>query len=208
METRENYINGKYIKSKSQLFFDVLSSRSEAIFDRYPCTTQGEVDVACSIAKEQSREWVKASETTRVQYFQKSAKIIDVRLKEIAKAISIETGKGIDESTEEANEALNIASQISKEESRILRKPKGLVAIVSPRGCSTVFSSFLSSAGVIIEGNTVILKPSKEATLSAQIASEIYHDSGVPPGVFNVIYGNSSTGYWLRNNSNVDYVLE
>jgi len=203
MEVRENYINGQYVKSKSQSFFDSVNPRTGDVIGRHPRTTQREVSNVCSIAKKQFCEWVKTSTTTRSQYFQKAAKIIGIRLKEIAKAISIETGKRLDESMEEANEVLRIASQISKKEWQT-RKPKGLVAIISPYSCPLIFSSI----HIIIEGNTIVLKPSEKSTLSSQIASEIYHDSGVPPGVFNVIYGNASTGSWLANNSDVDYILE
>jgi aldehyde dehydrogenase (NAD+) len=56
-------------------------------------------------------------------------------------------------------------------------------------------------------GCTVVLKPSELAPISAIVFSEILHDAGVPPGVYNMINGDGpSVGQFLSAHKGVDMV--
>jgi malonate-semialdehyde dehydrogenase (acetylating)/methylmalonate-semialdehyde dehydrogenase len=45
----------------------------------------------------------------------------------------------------------------------------------------------------IAAGNTFILKPSELVPLTASFAVDLLHEAGLPPGVMNLVHGNSST---------------
>jgi len=222
METKQNYINRKYVDSEAQQFFENIDPCTGKALGKYPCTTHTEIDDVCSLAKEKFHEWKKASRVTRGEYLYNVSKIIEVRRNEIAHAISTETGKSFNESIAEVNEALHmaqyafgssktpqgesIASEISSKDCYMLRKPKGLVAIISPWNFPFAIGAFWCAAPALVEGNTVVIKPSEDAPLSTQIASEIYHDAGIPPGVFNVVHGEGRQGAWLADNDDVDHI--
>ena len=219
---KENYINRCYVPSKAKVSVDNINPCTEKVIDSYPVTTHQEVQDVCKLAKEKFHSWKKISRVERAEYLFSVAKIIEVRQKDLAFAISSETGKSYNESVAEVNEALHmaqyafgsgrtpqgeaIASEISGKDSYMLRKPKGLVAIISPWNFPLAIGAFWCAAPALVEGNTVILKPSEDAPLSSQIASEIYHDAGIPAGVFNVIYGDGTTGDWLARDESVDHI--
>ena len=81
-------------------------------------------------------------------YMNKVAQIIERRKEDLAKVISLETGKNYNESVAEVNEALHMAqfafgsgryshgeavsSEIADKDAYMLRKPKGVIAIITP----------------------------------------------------------------------------
>lgn len=62
-------------------------------------------------------------------------------------------------------------------------------------------------APAIAAGCTVVLKPSEYAPLSAQLFAEVVHQSDVPPGVFNMVFGDGpGVGAPLAAHPDVDMV--
>ncbi|KAI9839109.1 MAG: hypothetical protein M1838_004394 [Thelocarpon superellum] len=53
------------------------------------------------------------------------------------------------------------------------------------------------SAPCLAAGNTMVYKPSECTPLHAQLLAEVYLEAGVPPGGFNVVYGEGSVGAYL-----------
>ena len=133
------------------------------------------------------------------------AQIIERRKEELAKVISLETGKNYNESVAEVNEALHMAqfafgsgryshgeavsSEIADKDAYMLRKPKGVIAIITPFNFPLAIGMFWNAAPSIVEGNTVVIKPSEDAPMSTQMAVEIYEEAGLPHGVINLVHG-------------------
>jgi len=62
-------------------------------------------------------------------------------------------------------------------------------------------------APALLSGCTVVLKPSEQAPLSAQLFAEFVHEAGYPPGVFNLVHGTGPTvGSALTSHPEVDMV--
>jgi aldehyde dehydrogenase (NAD+) len=151
----------------------------------------------------------------------KVAQIIERRREELATVISLETGKNYNESIAEVNEALHmaqfafssgryshgeaVASEIEDKDSYMLRKPKGVIAIVSPFNFPLAIGAYWCAAPAIVEGNTVVMKPSEDAPMSTQMAVEIYEEAGLPRGVVNLVHGHGNTGDLLVR-GDVDHV--
>ncbi|HSG49166.1 MAG TPA: aldehyde dehydrogenase family protein, partial [Longimicrobiales bacterium] len=55
-------------------------------------------------------------------------------------------------------------------------------------------------------GNTVVLKPAEFTSLTALLFAELARDAGLPPGVFNVVTGDGSTGAALVAHPDVDKI--
>jgi aldehyde dehydrogenase (NAD+) len=98
-----------------------------------------------------------------------------------------------------------LSSEIDSKDSYILRKPKGVIAIVCPFNFPVAIGSFWCAAPSIVEGNTVVLKPSEDAPMSSQICAEMYHEAGFPKGVFNLIHGEGGAGKFLVQ-QDVDHI--
>ena len=60
-------------------------------------------------------------------------------------------------------------------------------------------------APALVEGNTIVIKPSEDAPMSTQMAVQIYVDAGIPHGVINLVHGDGSAGDFLVR-GDVDHI--
>ena len=153
--------------------------------------------------------------------FSQGSRTLGNNKEDIAAIIRQETGKVFNESIAEVNEALHmaqyafstgrmpygeaIASELPEKDAFMLRKPKGVVAIVAPFNFPFAIGGFWCAAPALVEGNTVILKPSEDVPWVGQIITELYKEAGFPPGVFNMVHGDGEVGDKLIH-EDVDHV--
>lgn len=64
-------------------------------------------------------------------------------------------------------------------------------------------SALWKSAPCLAAGNTMVYKPSEVTPLHGQILAELYVEAGLPPGVFNVVYGAGNIGAYLASHPSV-----
>jgi aldehyde dehydrogenase (NAD+) len=86
-----------------------------------------------------------------------------------------------------------------------LREPVGVVGAITPWNFPLVIASW-KLAPALACGNAVVHKPAEEAPLSALRLGELALESGIPPGVLNVVTGDGSTGAALAAHGDVDKV--
>src|SRR5438874_7868198 len=72
-----------------------------------------------------------------------------------------------------------------------VRVPLGVVAAITPWNFPMAIPSW-KLIPALVTGNTVVLKPSPEAPLSAYNFVKILHESGLPKGVVNLITGSGA----------------
>jgi len=215
----KNYINGKWRGTHQT--YSKLNPATGKPQGTFPLSGNMEVEMATESARNTFLKWRKVSRFVRSDYMYKVAQIIERRREELATVISLETGKNYNESIAEVNEALHmaqfafssgryshgeaIASEIEDKDCYMLRKPKGVIAIVSPFNFPLAIGAYWCAAPAIVEGNTVVIKPSEDAPMSTQMAVEIYEEAGLPHGVVNLVHGDGDTGDMLVRND-VDHV--
>ena len=71
---------------------------------------------------------------------------------------------------------------------RVIRMPAGPAVIITPWNAPFMLSTW-KCAPALAAGNTIILKPAEWSPLSAGLLSELIHEAGFPPGVFNIVQG-------------------
>ena len=215
----KNYVNGQW--ETTQESYSKINPATGDVLGIFPETKEEDVKKAVSVARETFEKWRKVSRFVRSDYMNKVAQIIERRREELAKVISLETGKNYNESIAEVNEALHmaqfafgsgryshgeaVASEIEDKDSYMLRKPKGVIAIVTPFNFPLAIGMFWNAAPAIVEGNTVVIKPSEDAPMSTQMAVEIYEEAGLPHGVIGLVHGGGSTGDSLVH-GDVDHI--
>jgi aldehyde dehydrogenase (NAD+) len=215
-----NYINGEWHKPDHETYSKINPSTGKYM-GIFPNSEAPVVHDAYVAAREAFDDWRKVSRFVRSDYMYRVSQIIERRREDLAKAISLETGKNYNESIAEVNEALHMAqfafgsgryshgevvsSEIEEKDSYMLRKPKGVIAIISPFNFPLAIGAYWCAAPAIVEGNTVILKPSEDAPLSTELAVQIYEEAGLPNGVVNLIHGKGETGDALIH-EDVDHI--
>lgn len=71
---------------------------------------------------------------------------------------------------------------------RVVRMPAGPAVIITPWNAPFMLSTW-KCAPALAAGNTVILKPAEWSPLSASVLADLIAESGMPPGVFNIVQG-------------------
>ena len=214
-----NYINGEW-RATPEMYTKINPSTGKAQ-GAFPLSGPSEVSKAIVTARNTFKKWRKVSRFVRSDYMNKVAQIIERDKEKLATIISLETGKNYNESIAEVNEALHmaqfafgsgryshgeaVASEIEDKDSYMLRKPKGVIGIVTPFNFPLAIGMFWNAAPAIVEGNTIVIKPSEDAPMSTQAAVQIYAEAGIPRGVINLVHGDGSTGDLLVR-GDVDHI--
>jgi aldehyde dehydrogenase (NAD+) len=217
-----NYVNGVTTTDNTNGWFSLINPSNEEVYGRIPCTTYNGVNEAVGAARESQKQWSRVSRVKRSDYFDVLSQLIKRDHEKLKTAISVETGKSLNESHAEVLEALHMcqvaaamgrepcgqffASELSTKDAYVIRKPRGVVAVISPFNFPLAIGSFWCAAPSIVEGNCVIHKPSEMTPMVNQLVAELYHEAGFPPGVFNLIHGLGETGSYLSQ-SPVDVIL-
>ncbi|MBE8221616.1 MAG: aldehyde dehydrogenase family protein [Bdellovibrionales bacterium] len=177
----------------------------------------------CICAHKAAALWKYKSLEERISYIQKVKDLFIKRVDIIAQVIARETGKPLWESTGEAKAlAAKITVTIdhslklikSEQIENILPqvtgitqfKPQGVLAVIGPFN----FPAHLANGHIIpalITGNTVIFKASEKTPATAQILAQVFHDVGLPQGVFNLVQGRHELSKSLVEHKLIDGVL-
>lgn len=226
-DARKLFIDGAWQAPKSKkVFKDYNPANGEeisAISDAGP----QDIEAAIAAAKAAQPGWAATPPAMRVALFQKAAALFEERMDDFASALMTETGSGFGKSMFEcANLCLvalrgagNVATEATGEiypsnvpgkVNRTLRRPKGVVGVISPWN----FPLYLSLRGFIYAvalGNTAILKPSEDSPITGGLMlAELFSDAGFPPGVVNVITtsreGAAQVGEAFVNDPRIDVI--
>ena len=216
-----NYINGGFVARCDGGEYENINPATGQVLGSFCNSTSAEVSKAYKTAREAFNKWKNISRGDRAEYLNKVAQLLEKRKHEFARVISLETGKNYNESIAEVNEAIHmaqfaygsgrtptgdiVASELAEKDAYMIRKPKGVIAIVSPFNFPLAIGPFWCAAPALVEGNTVIIKPSEDAPWSTQLAAELYHDAGLPAGVLQVVHGKGDVGDMLIR-EDVDHI--
>src|SRR5207247_5752923 len=85
------------------------------------------------------------------------------------------------------------------------REPIGVCGCITPWNFPLAIPSW-KIAPALVAGNTVVFKPAEDTPLIGHRFAELLIDSGLPPGVLNVVHGGGQTGVTLAVHPEVDLV--
>ena len=200
MNLSQFYIDGKWVDPLKPETLDVINPATEESVGKLSLGSELDVDKAVEAAKNAFKAFSKTSVAERLELLTAIRNIYKQRYDEIANAIMIEMGAPINlASGAQASVGLShLKTAIRVLESQkfeythnnmIIRKePIGVCGLITPWNwpINQVVSKL---APCIAAGCTSVLKPSEIAPLSSILLTEIIHEAGVPPGVFNMVNG-------------------
>jgi acyl-CoA reductase-like NAD-dependent aldehyde dehydrogenase len=197
----QQYIGGQWTGS-SQLFDDLDPYRGTVVA-RVPAGTRADAARAVDAAAAAFPAWADMPPAEKQALFLRAADIVERRQDEITALLAAETGCAggfagfqILTATRLLRQAANwgylpagevIRSDIPGTFALALRRPIGVVAGISPWNGAHVLA-WRTVVNPLAFGNTVVLKPSEEAPVSAGLlVAEVLEEAGFPPGVINVV---------------------
>lgn len=214
-----NFINGEWLKGEGKTLKAISPSDFSCYFEGNQASL-AEVKNALKAAKKSQISWSKKSLEYRIEIAQKFCDALSESKEEMAKAISLETGKPFWEAKTEVTAAISkLAISVKAYESRtpnhqsisngittrLAHKPLGVVVVLGPYN----FPCHLPNGHIIpalIAGNSVLFKPSEETPYTAILMAKLWQQAGLPSGVLNLIQGDGEIGQALINEP-VDAVL-
>jgi len=212
------YINGAWVNPSVQKSFDVINPATEEPYTRISLGRSADVDKAVHAARAAFPDFAKTNKATRIALLKRILTVYNDRVDEIAQALSDEMGAPLawarDAQTWAGQVHLEatIASlegyefEIQRGNTRVIKEGIGVVALITPWNWP-MNQIMCKVAPALACGCTVVLKPSELAPISAIVFSEILHEAGVPPGVYNMINGDGpSVGQFMSAHKGVDMV--
>jgi malonate-semialdehyde dehydrogenase (acetylating)/methylmalonate-semialdehyde dehydrogenase len=200
----QNYINGEWIDPVATDFFDVINPATGELLARTPICGSGDLDAAARAAAEALPAWRRTPAQERIQFLFKLRDLLKSNLDEIAKTITLECGKTLEESKAEmvrAIENVEVAcgipmmakGEISEDiaagiDEFMLRQPVGVCATICPFNFPGMIL-FWYMPYALACGNTYIVKPSEKVPMTMQLIFKLIGQVGLPRGVVNMVNG-------------------
>jgi aldehyde dehydrogenase (NAD+) len=209
-----HFINGEFIKPSSGKYFPTISPSTGKQLSEVALGNEADVDKAVKAARTAyNKVWKKMAPSERGKYLYRIARMIQERSRELAVIESMDGGKPIRESRDvdvplAAAHFFYYAGWADKLEYAFPnRKPEpiGVAAQIIPWNFPLLMAAW-KIAPALACGNTVVLKPAETTPLTALKLAEIIRDSGLPPGVVNIITGDGKAGAAMVNHKDVDKI--
>jgi aldehyde dehydrogenase (NAD+) len=99
-----------------------------------------------------------------------------------------------------------LSSEIAEKDAFMRRKPWGVAAVITPWNFPFAVPLWMLGPS-LVEGNTVVFKPSEDTPAIGQRIVELFAEAGFPPGVINLLHGEGEAGEALVKNPGVNCVL-
>ncbi|MEA2725219.1 MAG: hypothetical protein QOH59_2990 [Gemmatimonadales bacterium] len=200
------YIDGQPVETDSEPLVDRSPVDTGLVLGRFAAATVTHVDAAVAAARRAQRDWARRPWQERLSLLRRAAALIRQRKYELAALMSLEVGKSRLESMGDAEESADLidyyCQQIEDadgfvrpmaritpvERNTDVLRPYGVFACIAPFNFPLALSAGMSSAA-LAAGNAVVYKPAEDTPWTGLKLYEVYHDAGVPAGVFNILFG-------------------
>jgi betaine-aldehyde dehydrogenase len=201
-------IEGKQVAAKSGKTRQILNPASGQPLAIIADAAEIDINLAVESAQRAftTGPWAKMNSAERTSILLKIAGLIRENAAELAELESMNVGKPLRESLDEASMAASIfeyyAGAINKTGGQTIpvaasgvsmtfREPIGVCAQIVPWNFPMIISAW-KMAPALAMGNTIIVKPASQTPLTALRLAAIALEAGLPPGVLNVVTGPGS----------------
>lgn len=197
-----HFIEGRFVKSESTKSFDVVDPATEMVIGTVADATPEEVTRTIRIANECQKKWRKSDALTRAELMHGAATKLREKTPMLAEMLVRELGKPYKETADEMEwsaTCLDYYAEMARhDQGRILgpvvegqfhyvvKEPLGVVASIQPFNYPILLLAW-QAAAAIAAGNTVIVNPSRNTTLTTLAFMECFEK--FPAGVMQCLAG-------------------
>lgn len=224
-EPLKMFIDGEWITPKEGGTFPIFDPNTNEKIGEIFEAGSAEVERAVHSARQafDSGPWRKMTGKERGDLLNKVADIVERDLQKLAYLEALDTGKvitqaiyfdvpqGIDGLRYFAGKARDIRGEVVELAvpgywNYRLWQPVGVVLEILPWN-GPLMMGLQKVANILAAGNTVIIKPPADASLSLLEAAKAFEEAGFPPGVVNVVTGpGAKVGEALARHPSVDMI--
>lgn len=203
-----NYIDGKWTKSKTGETFESLNPATERSIGYFQSGDEEDVRHAIDAAEDAYSKWSETPAPKRGEILLKVAQLLKQNKERLARTETIEMGKVLPEARGDVQEAIDVAEYMAAEGRRLfghttpselknkfamtVRRPIGIVGLITPWNFPIAIPAWKLMPALIC-GNTIVIKPSSDTPLCVVELVKLMEKAGVPKGVVNMITGSGET---------------
>jgi acyl-CoA reductase-like NAD-dependent aldehyde dehydrogenase len=220
---RTMLVDGERVAAARGAAFDAVDPTTGQHLGRVPCAGAEDVDRAVAAARRAFARgpWPEASPRRRAEALLSLAALCRAHEKDLARVEALDVGMPRTLASRLSVGALvrnleyyagwtdKLYGEVVPAGARTLdytrREPFGVIAAVIPWNTPLLMAG-AKLGPALATGNTVILKPSESACLSALALADLVVEAGLPPGVVQVLTGDASTGALLVGHPGIDKV--
>ncbi|GAB4379247.1 MAG: CoA-acylating methylmalonate-semialdehyde dehydrogenase [Elainellaceae cyanobacterium] len=200
----QNYVNGQWCSSSATQVLDIVDPATAKPLAAVPLSPAEEIDQAAQAAAKAFQTWRRTPPTQRVQYLFRLKALMEENFEDLARTITLECGKTLDESKGEMRRAIenvetacgipmmmqgtNLEDIASGIDEIMIRQPLGVAAVIAPFNFPGMIPFWFMPYAIAC-GNTYIVKPSEKVPLTMQKVFQLLDQVGFPPGVVNLVNG-------------------
>jgi len=210
MEILKNYINGKWTDCNTTETSNVVNPATGEVIARVPAGKAAATEIEKAVAAAQAAylQWKDVPVLKRIQPLFKLKQLLEENSAEIARLITMESGKTLAEASGEMQRAIenvevaagapmlmqsefleNIASGIDE---YMVRQPLGVTACIAPFNFPAMISFWFLPYAIAC-GNSMIIKPSEKVPLTMVKIFELIDQLGLPDGLASMVHGGKDT---------------
>jgi aldehyde dehydrogenase (NAD+) len=203
--SHKNFINGEWVEARrGGVFENHNPARTSELVGIFPSSTSEDVDDAVDAAKNAFKKWRLFPAPRRAEILYRTAETLVKRKEELAREMTREMGKPLSETRGDVQEAIDMTYYMAGEGRRLfgqtvpselpnkfamsVRDPLGVVGMITPWNFPMAIPSWKIMPALIC-GNTIVIKPAEDTPLSTYNLVQILIESGLPPGVLNIVAG-------------------
>jgi lactaldehyde dehydrogenase/glycolaldehyde dehydrogenase len=202
MEQYAMYIAGEWVSGAEAM--PVLNPATNEAFASVPVASADQVAAALEAARGAQRAWARKTGVERGDILRRWAALIDEDREALARIISREEGKPLQEALGEVEfgnswfryyaefdrriEGDILAADRPNEQIWVVPQPVGVVVGIIPWNYPFAVA-VRKIAPALIAGNAIVLKPHEDTPLAALELAKRAEAAGVPPGIVNVVTG-------------------
>ena len=188
--------------------FDDLNPATLEIIGKIHKASDEDIKAAADSAQDAFDSWSGTPAPRRAKILFRAARMLEERKEELARLMTVEMGKVLEESRGDVQEAIDIAYYAAGEGRRLLgettpselpdkfamtvRRPIGVVGLITPWNFPMAIPAW-KTMPALISGNTLVLKPASDTPVMVIELVKILAEAGLPKGVLNLVMGEGST---------------
>jgi len=220
------YLNGKFIDAEGRKLFSGINPHNQEVIASFAQGSAGDVSKAVTAARNafDNGPWPTMSREDRSALVKAISDRINENSKMLVELEVLDSGSTIRKAKEDVylsarnlaqfaklglqdlNDPLDGASRAGFSRNLLLREPIGVVGAIIPFNFPLKMAIW-KLGPALLAGNTVVLKPSEDTSVTAMELANMIDAVGLPPGVVNIITGyGHEAGAALANHPLVDKV--
>src|SRR5581483_4516637 len=216
-------INGEWVEGSKR--FETLNPATGEVLTEVAEASAADVDRAVQAARkafeDRSGAWRKMSASERGRLLWKLSDLVERNIDELAELETLDNGKPIFEShyvdmpmvVDVLRYYAGLATKIHGETvntfetafTYTLREPVGVVGLIVPWNFPLLLASWKVGPALAC-GNTLVLKPAEQTSLTTLRFGELVVEAGFPAGVVNILTGGPETGKAIVPHPGIDKI--